>query len=141
LEQEQVETFTDVQVSVTSEPAVSESPVPTSEVIEPDAKSEGSVLSLHNLQHSPCLLEHEENAEDVNDDSQVPQATSITGLVTDLHLDVEDSMQSNKTVAPTKQTLPTKNSVGPTQVGPQVSSSSKPSKKASEKTVYDIRHK
>jgi hypothetical protein len=111
-----VELFTVDQIS---EPAVSESPVSTSGVIQPDAGSEGSVLSLHNLQHSPHVLPYEENSEDVNDDSQVPQATSTTGLVTDPHLDVEDGMQSNKPVVPTKRTLPTKLPVGPTQVMPQ----------------------
>jgi hypothetical protein len=114
-----VEPFTVDQVSVASEPTVSESPVPTSGVIEPVAESEGNVLSLHNLHQSPHVLPHEENSEDVNDDSQVPQATSTTGLVPDPHLDVEDSMQSNKPVAATNQTLPTKHPVGPTQVIPQ----------------------
>jgi hypothetical protein len=56
---------------------------------------------------------HEESAEDVNNDHQVPQATYSTGSVIDLHLNVEDSLQNNETVAPIKQTRRIKHPIGP----------------------------
>lgn len=69
-------------------------------------------MSLHNLQFSPPILSHEESAEDVNNERQVPQATYSTGSVIDLHLNVEDNFQ-NETVAPIKQTRRIKHQVGP----------------------------
>lgn len=105
-----MESVTVSPAPVASAPAVCESPLPNSEVIEPDMNSEGSVPSPNNLEPSPPLLRHEDK--DVNDDNQVPQATSTIGSVIDIHLGVEDITQSNNTVAPTEQTQPMKHPAG-----------------------------
>ncbi|XP_069682926.1 uncharacterized protein [Periplaneta americana] len=102
-EQEQLESVTVSPISVASAPAVIENPVTTTEVIELDSNSRGSVSSLHNLQHSPPLLTHEESTEELNNDHQIPQPTYTTGSIIDLHLDVEDNHQNNVTVAPVKR--------------------------------------
>ncbi|XP_021939380.1 TOG array regulator of axonemal microtubules protein 1 isoform X2 [Zootermopsis nevadensis] len=111
-EQEQLESVTVSPVPIVSAPPTIESPVITTEVIELDTNSRGGVLPLHNLQFSPPILSHEESAEDVNNEHQVPQATYSTGSVIDLHLNVEDNFQ-NETVAPIKQTRRIKHQVGP----------------------------
>lgn len=107
-----MESITVSPSSITSAPAAIESTVTTTEVIELDTKSQGSVPSLHNLQHSPPLLSHAESADDVNNDHQGPQATCSTGSVIDLHLEVEDSLQNNMSVAPIKRIRNVKRPVG-----------------------------
>jgi hypothetical protein len=107
-----LESITVSPSSVTSAPAAIESTVTTTEVIGLDTKSQGSVPSLRNLQHSPPLLSHVESADDVNNDRQGPQAKFSTGSVIDLHLEVEDSLQSSMSVAPIKRTRNVKRPVG-----------------------------
>lgn len=107
-----MESITVSPSSTTSAPAVIESTVATTEVIEPDTKNQGSVPSLHNLQHGPPLLSHAESADDVNNDHQRPLATCSTGSVIDLHLEVDDSLQNNMAVAPIKRTRNVKCPVG-----------------------------
>jgi hypothetical protein len=55
---------------------------------------------------------HEESAEDVNNDHQVPPATYSTGTVVHLQMNVKESLQ-DETVAPVKQTRRIKHQVGP----------------------------
>jgi hypothetical protein len=81
-------------------------------LIELDTKSHGSVASLQNLQHSAPLLSHSESTDDTKNDHQGPQATGSTGSVIDLHLEVEDSLRNNVSVAPIKQTRNAKRPVG-----------------------------
>jgi hypothetical protein len=107
-----LESITVSPSSVTSAPAVIEGTVTTTDVTELDTKSQGSVPSLHNLQHNHPLLSHAENADDVNNDHQGPQATYSTGSVIDLHLEVEDSLQNSMPVARIKRTRNVKRSVG-----------------------------
>lgn len=111
-EREQLESITVSPSSITSAPAAIESTVTTTEVIELDTKSQGSVLSLHNLQHSPPLLSHAESADDASNDHRGPQATCSTGSVIDLHLEVEDSLQNSTSIAPIKRTRNVKRRVG-----------------------------
>jgi hypothetical protein len=111
-EQEQLESVTVSPVSVASAPGVIESPVTKTELIELDANSRGSFQSLHNLQHSSCLLTHAESAEDKSKTRQAPQATYSTGSIIDLRLNVEDSLQNSMTVAPIRQTRHVKRLLG-----------------------------
>ncbi|XP_023721556.2 uncharacterized protein LOC111872178 isoform X2 [Cryptotermes secundus] len=109
-EREQLESIT-VSPSVPSAPVINESTT-TTKVIQLDTKNQGSVPSLHNLQHSPPLLSHAENADNVNNDNQGSQPTCNTGSVIDLHLEVEDSLQKSMSVAPLKQMRNVKRPVG-----------------------------
>lgn len=107
-----MESITVLPSSIPSAPAVNEGTVTTTKVIQLDNKDQGSVPSLHNLQHSPPLLSHAENADNVNNDNQGSQPICNTGSVIDLHLEVEGSLQNSMSVAPIKQTRNVKRPVG-----------------------------